>query len=48
VFGLERERERERERDGESELVGGGLTERELAGGMAGRTEVGEVAGDVD
>jgi hypothetical protein len=24
------------------------LTERELAGGTAGRTEVGEVAGDVD
>jgi hypothetical protein len=31
-----------------SELAEGDLTERELAGGTVGRTEVGEVAGDVD
>jgi hypothetical protein len=33
-----------RERERESELAGGALTERELAG----RAEVGEVASDVD
>jgi hypothetical protein len=31
-----------------SELAGGALTERELAGGTVGCAEVGEVAGDVD
>jgi hypothetical protein len=31
-----------------SELAGCALTERELAGGTAGRAEVDEVAGDVE